>query len=248
MSDIKKKPKVYFFVGPEKTGTTTIFDLLPFKTIPKQKEMYNLSRKCNIKAETNRINAQVNKSNSAYIVEPTYFISKLARQAIRDFSDDYEVHVIHTRRDPIKRMFSHYLHHKSKGRIRHPEETKSKFPEVFESSRYDKYSELWKLSVVNFHVIDIADTTDLSQSLLDIGIEPVDSKFMQSNRRLAPRNIAVARFATKIWQFIISLGINKVIPVKIKEIIKSNVYYGGKKVEISDEERQCLTKVLSNID
>ncbi|SDF99315.1 hypothetical protein SAMN05216571_103323 [Onishia taeanensis] len=248
MNKKHSRPVVYVFIGPEKTGTTTIFDLLPFDQVPLQKEMFNLSRRCDSNAELARIDAQLSVQNVAYIVEPTYFVSDCARQILSEISDRYEVHVIHTRRDPIDRMISHYLHHKAKGRVSDPEGAVASYPEIVGASHYDEHTKLWREVVEHFHVIDVTGGADLSTELTRLGITPSSSGAVQSNLRMAPRNFKLARLASKFWQVMIDLRLNKIVPSRLKNSAKARVYYGGQPVEVSDKERECLIRMLSTID
>lgn len=95
----KSLSKIYVFVGAEKIGTTTIFDLLPFKKLPIQKEMFLLSRRRDPKAEVARIEAQLAAQEAAFIVEPTYFVSTFARETLARLAERYDIRVNHNRRD-----------------------------------------------------------------------------------------------------------------------------------------------------
>lgn len=248
MKQNENPPVVYVFVGPEKTGTTTIFDLLPFDKIPLQKEMFNLSRRYDANAELARIEAQLAVQNVAYIVEPTYFVSDFARHMLARLADRYELHVIHTRRDPVERMVSHYLHHKAKGRVSDPESAVASYPEIVEASHYDEHAALWREVIEHFHVIDVNGGADLTVELTRLGITPASSGAVQSNRRMAPRNIALARLASTLWQVMIDIRLNRIVPAGLKNLAKARVYYGGVPVEVSDKERECLIRMLSTTD
>lgn len=242
-----EKPRVFVFVGPEKTGTTTVFDLLPFAKVPRQKEMFLLSRRHNVQAEIARIEAQLAEQNAAFIVEPTYFVSAFARETLAGLADRYDVKVIHTRRDPVERMVSHYLHHKAKGRVSVPEEAVAVYPEIVHASRYETHAKLWREAVPSFSVIDLADGPDLAAALTALGIAPrASSVALRSNRRLAPRSAGLARVASSIWQGLIALGLNHLVSPGLKNRLKSQLFYGGAPVEASEEERACLIHLLSN--
>lgn len=236
--------KVYFFIGPEKTGTTTIFDMLPFLKPPRQKETFNLSRRNAVNAEWIRIRRQAEDQSQVFIVEPTYFISDTARSAIAEMQSRYEVHVIQTRRDPVSRTVSHYMHHKLKGRVKNPSEAVKAYPEIIEASRYDHYSAKWQAVIQNFHIFDIAEQ-DLRQALKDIGITNVNSTTANSNRQLSPRNIWLSKVSTRIWKSMVTLRLNLLVPRSAKSFLKNIVYYGGKRMTISDQEREYLTRCLS---
>ena len=244
MESNENRSKVFFFIGPEKTGTTTIFDLLPFDRVPAQKEQFNLSRQNNINAELKRIQAQLNVQKEAFIVEPTYFVSSYARNQLSALADYYEIHIVHTRRNPVDRMFSHYLHHKAKGRVTDPESAVEAYPEIVDASRYEKHADLWEGVADYFHIIDVNDSADLSSTLKEIGISPREVGALQSNKRMAPRSITIARFFSKLWQVMIKTKLNRLVPVWMKKLAKDRVYYGGETIKVDNEERKCLMRML----
>lgn len=244
------KPAVHVFVGPEKTGTTTIFDLLPFARVPAQKEMFFLSRRRDTEAEIARIEAQLAVQDAAYVVEPTYFVSDFARDALARLAAHYELQVIHTRRDPVERMVSHYLHHKAKGRVSSPEAAVAAYPEIVEASQYETYSALWRASLPAFSVIEVSGQADLSVALSELGIVPsmAEGATLRSNSRMAPRSVRLARAASALWTGMIALKLNRLVPRGLKNRLKGRVYYGGAPVEVTQEERECLKRMLSTID
>lgn len=249
MLEPSKKPRVFVFVGPEKTGTTTVFDLLPFIRVPRQKEMFLLSRRHDVKAEIDRVECQLAEQGVAFIVEPTYFVSAFARKTLAGLTNRWEIHAIHTRRDPIERMVSHYLHHKARGRVSEPEAAVATFPEIVEASRYEAHAALWREAVAAFSVIDLASGNDLAVALSELGIKPrINSKSLRSNKRLSPRSAGLARIASFLWQGLIVLGLNRLISPGLKSRLKSHIYYRGTPVEASEEERACLIRLLSTTD
>lgn len=247
LSSPSDKPLVYFFVGPEKTGTTTVFDLLPFARVPTQKEQFLLSRKMQLKQEIKRIEEQLALQECAFIVEPTYFISAFAREAVAKLTSHYDIKVIHTRRDPVERTVSHYLHHKSKGRVDAPDSAVVDYPEIIEASRYEAYSALWETVAPCFRVVETTNDTDFAATLEAMGIVPHQrSEVLHSNQRLAPRSAGLARIASSVWDWSIALGLNRLVPPGLKHRLKNSVYYGGAPVSATEEERACLIRLLSN--
>lgn len=244
-----EKPRVYVFIGPEKTGTTTIFDLLPFARVPVQKEMFLLSQKNDVEGEIARIENQLATQEAAFIVEPTYFVSAFARCAFARLSGRYDLKIIHTRRDPVERMISHYLHHKAKGRVLEPEAAVATFPEIVEASRYEAHSTLWQATVPAFSVIDLASRADLAAELTELGISPrLGIEAIRSNQRLAPRSAEFARVTSSLWQGLIAIGFNRLVPPRLRNILKKWIYYGGTPLEATEEERACLIRLFSTTD
>ena len=235
---------VYIFVGPEKTGTTTIFEMLPFAKIPRQKETFNLSRRQDASAERDRIAWQAADQTQVFLVEPTYFTSDFALATIGRMQESYDVHVVHTRRDPVARTLSHYLHHKLKGRVKNPSEAVQAYPEIVTASDYDHHTSKWQAAVCNVHVIDIAQV-DLRQALKDIGIAEIDANVLHANAQLAPRSLWLSKFSTLIWDAMITMRLNLLVPRGVKVFLKNRIYYGGKRIIVTDQEREYLTRCLS---
>jgi len=235
---------VYIFVGPEKTGTTTIFDMLPFASVPRQKETFNLSRCQAVEAERDRIAWQAADQAQVFLVEPTYFTSDFALSTIAKMQESYNVHVVHTRRDPVARTLSHYLHHKLRGRVKNPSEAVQAYPEIVTASAYDHHTTKWQAAVCNVHIIDIAQV-DLRQALKEIGIAIIDADVPRANAQLAPRSLWLSKLSTIIWDAMIALRLNLLVPRGVKRFLKNCIYYGGNRITVTDQEREYLTRCLS---
>lgn len=241
------KQKVIFFVGPEKTGTTTIFDSLPFRYPPRQKEHFNLSRRKDFGAELKRISTQLRLEPVAYIVEPTYFTSEFARTSIASLTGTYDIHVVHCQREPLARSVSHYLHHKSKGRVRSVPKAVKLYPEILEGSFYDIHCTKWAELVPNFHVVNIDEPNAIDSVFLDLGIKKRKNAKSKSNVRLAPRSLSIAASASTLWGVFIRCRLNRFVPNWLKKEVKSVVYYGGNTVSISELEKEQLRKYLATM-
>ena len=79
-----------------------------------------------------------------------------------------------------------------------------------------------------------------------IGINCKNNSEKKSNKKLAPKSILISKYATKIWELLIFFKVNKAIPNKIKQIIKKQIYYGGKTINITEYEKKILCDHLKN--
>lgn len=235
--------KLYIFIGPEKTGTTSIYNMLPFQKADTQKERFYLSKYSDLKSEVNRVNSQ--RQDVAYIVEPTYFYSESALELCSQLKGIYDVYIVHTQRDPLKRSISHYFHHFNKGRVKTIQQAVVLFPEIIDASNYEVYSEQWKRRFDKFYTIDIDDQSkSLEEKLLEVGVDKLLYSELNSNEKLAPRSILLSKWVTKVWEFIIRYKLNKVVPTIVKETSKKIVYYGGRKSTISDQEKEFIKECI----
>lgn len=235
---------VYFFIGPEKTGTTSIFDMLPQNGNVRQKETFNLSRIMSSEKELSRIENIF--SDKVVIVEPSYYTSPFALKIIAEFQEKFNIIVISTHRDVFNRSKSHYLHHKLKGRVKNVDEGIKKYPEIIKASNYEYFDALWGAEIKSYLVWHI-DSSNFSfeEHLNSIGIENT-SVDMVSNTRLAPRFALLSKFATKIWDIMIRFGFNRLVPIYLKTFFKGLLYYGGPRPELTAVELDDISRHLNN--
>jgi hypothetical protein len=118
------------------------------------------------------------------------------------------------------------------------------YPEIVEASLYENHARKWQAVIHNFHVVDIVEV-NLRTALTEIGILNINEDFTNSNDQLAPRNIWLSKISTRIWGWMITLQLNLLVPRGAKSFLKNLVYYGGKRVTVSEKEREYLTRCLS---
>lgn len=235
---------VYFFVGPEKTGTTSIFDMLPQNENVRQKETFYLSHLMSSEKELSRIENTL--ADRVVIVEPSYYASPFALEVIAMFQEKFNIIVISTHRDALKRSISHYLHHKLKGRIKNVDEGIKKYPEIIKASNYEYFDALWEAQIKSYLVWDIDSVNfSLEKHLKSIGIENT-SLDRVSNTRFSPRFILLSKLSTKMWDIMIRFGFNRLVPIYLKNFFKGVVYYGGPRPELTVVELDDISIHLNN--
>lgn len=238
------RKKVFIFVGPQKTGTTSIFELLKFDIGKGEKEQYTLTKAYSAEKEITRIENQ--KQNPAYIVEPSYYSSQTALINCEILSRKYDLHIVHSSRDPLERAKSHYLHHFLRGRVKDIDEAKVKYPEIFESSKYRKYNSLWKNSIKNFHIVDISDSIPLRTQLERLGVT-CTGEALKLNEKVNPRSRFAAKFFSNLSRFVRRLGLEKFVPRHVRVFLRILVMTGGENVELSNEEIARIKECISDI-
>lgn len=238
------KKKVFIFIGPQKTGTTTIFELLKFDVGKGEKEQYTLTKSGSTKKEIMRIENQ--NQNPAYIVEPSYYSSQTALINCEILSKKYDLHIVHSNRDPLERAKSHYLHHFLRGRINNIDDALINYPEIFESSKYRKYNPLWKTSVKNFHTVDINGSIPLRTQLEQLGVKCI-GEASRLNERINPRSRLVAKFFSNLSRLVRILNLEKFVPSYIRVSLRGLVMTGGENIELSNEEIARIKKCILDI-
>ena len=239
-----EKKKVFIFIGPQKTGTTTIFEILKFDVGKGEKEQYTLKKAGSAEKEIRRIENQ--NQNPAYIVEPSYYSSKTALINCEILSKKYDLHIVHSHRDPLERAKSHYLHHFLRGRINNIHEALVKYPEIFESSKYKKYNSLWKNSIKNFHIVDISDPIPLRTQLEQMGVTCIGES-SRLNERINPRSRFIAKVFSTLSRLVRLLNLEKFVPSYLRVTLRGLVMTGGANVELSNEEIARIKKCILDI-
>jgi hypothetical protein len=241
--EVRKVKKVYFFVGPEKTGTTTVFDMLLNMNNVRQKESFNLSRKMSLSNELERI--EKSDDEIVIIIEPSYYTSLFALESIASLQANFNVIVVSTHRDRLNRCISHYLHHKLKGRIKNVKQGFEEFPEIIKASNYEFFDALWSSKIDTFCVWDIDSMNFSFGTHLDsIGIKH-NSPDHRSNPRIAPRSQQLSKYATVIWDAMIGIGLNRLVPNRFKRFLREVIYFGGRHPVVSQAELNDISHYLN---
>jgi len=133
------------FVGPQKTATTWLYEVLkdnPSVSLPKGvKETFYWERRHKTK-DIEWYASHFSGNSLKTEIGPGCFHDKSALEAIAANNKDCKIVV--TLRDPSERAFSHYLHHVRAARVSGDfRESAEAIPEITEGSRYKKYLPLW---------------------------------------------------------------------------------------------------------
>jgi hypothetical protein len=247
--------KLYYFIGPEKTGTTFIYELLnnntPSLLLGTEKENFILSRCNNLKKELKNINSFEGKVLCQ--VEPSYFASPTAINSLETLSKDFEIVVVHSYRDPLERSISHYLHHRNKGRISCLKDIEKKFPEILNSSLYDNFIKKWKTLDIKFLVFPSEFIFENPREFLfQIGLKdfcPSDILYPGIvNERFRPKNLLIAKVLTKISDLFRAINFNYLHKTKLKKILKNIAFRGGKERGLNEVEKRFIMSSLKNLE
>ena len=122
---MEKKKTIFFCIGAQKAGTTTLHDILSQNkqiALPKDKEthffslasLYNPNEQDYLKKYFN--SKQLKHAQIVGEIDPSYsYFHDTEKRIFNTFSKNYNVKFIFILRDPVKRAYSHYLMSKSRG-------------------------------------------------------------------------------------------------------------------------------------
>tara|TARA_Y100001954_G_scaffold238406_1_gene305861 strand:- start:2097 stop:2936 length:840 start_codon:yes stop_codon:yes gene_type:complete len=253
------KHKLILFLGPEKTGSTSIYEFFSksfsIKTSRKTKELYFWD-----KYFFNGFDWYISKfngpSNTNYIdFSPTYFRSTEACNRIIS-SEIEDLTTVITLRHPINRAYSHYLH-----LLKYGLEDKS-FIECLEddnelkasSSYKEKLTEWSKVSkdskkcfILIFEDI-IGNTSFIKQFAMDalkldpVGEKPIELKKL--NKASVPKYPKLARFSSQLSTSLRYIGLHEIVNIAKELNLDSFTYSGNIVPRITEEEKDIASKIL----
>ena len=258
MSNIKTH--YFFFVGPPKTGTTWIYEVL------KNVKEINLSKKTK---ELEFFNKNYHKGFPWYQkafhstgtktcdISTSYFTSDKAPLRIKKYVPNAKI--IITIRNPYKRLISHYKHNIRFG-ILDPmpiKEAIKKQPGLIQNSLYFKYIKNWitifgqeNVLILPLELLSSNQSDYINQIslFLNISVDPLAYKNLDRiNYSSQPRSYMLAKVIRKIRKKINLLGMHKLITIAKKTGLKKLIYEGGKDIVI-DESVLSEVKDLFNAD
>ena len=235
----------YFFVGPQKTGTTWIYEVL--KTLPiinlsnqtKELEFFNKNFENGISWYHDAF--QSNESKLCDI-STSYFTSKNAWSRIKKYNSDAKIIV--TIRDPVKRLVSHYKHNIRFGIIKKIPINKAliKYPDLIENSLYAKYLKIWirefgRENVLILPLELLSKDPDSFLKMLEtfLGIK-IDLNIAQPKNKInyagQPKSYFLAKASRIIRRRINALGFHGIVKAAKKLGLKKLIYEGGREIVI----------------
>jgi hypothetical protein len=250
----------YFFVGPPKTGTTWIYEVL--KTVKeinlskqtKELEFFNKNYHKGFPWYQNAFHRTGTKTCD---ISTSYFTSDKASSRIKKF--DPNAKIIITIRDPYKRLISHYKHNIRFG-ILDPipiKEAIKKQPGLIHNSLYSKYIRNWveifgreNVLILPIELLTTNQSDYIHQinSFLSISIDPgAYNNLDRINYSSQPRSYLLAKSMRKLRKKLNMLGMYKLISIAKKTGLKKLIYEGGKDIEI-DESVYAEVKDLFDAD
>jgi hypothetical protein len=240
--------KYFLFVGPQKTASTWIYDILNknsmLKFPKKTKETFFWDRFYDRGLEW-YLEHFDDSDKIISEVGPTYFSSEETIERVYKYNKNTKV--IITLRDPANRAFSMYLHHLKKGRYNVPFwEAVKLYPEIIESSHYKKYINMWSSQFGNKNIIIIlqeeikTDSLDVVTNLCEFLGIPIEynQKMLnrKSNEASMPKYIFLAGIFTKISLFIRKLGLYSIVNFANNIGIKKLIYSSNKQIPKLDKQ------------
>lgn len=236
-------PKV-LFVGPQRTGTTWIYEYLRTRgdiLLPKGvKETWFFSHFFEKGVSWYASHFKPRKAFSCVAeIDPTLFAHPEAPKRVYQVLGS-DVTIICTLRDPVKRSISHYLHARRYGWTNKSlEEAIYELPSIIDESRYAKHLTRW-MSVFGRERIFVLFQEELAQSpenfvanlcdIMRIPYVPIPDRLEKKvNEAVMPRYLAPIRLAHLIvrplrsrqlyWvmKFAKNLGLNKALWRSLRE-------------------------------
>lgn len=252
-------PKV-LFVGPQRTGTTWIYEYLRFRgdiLLPKGvKETWFFSHYFDKGVDWYASHFRPRKHFSCVVeVDRTLFSHPEAPKRVYE-TLGLDVTIICTLRDPIKRSISHYLHAKHYGWTNKSlEEAIYELPSIIDESRYTKHLNRW-ISVFGSKRVHIVFQEDLAQDpdafvsklceIMRIPFIAIPSRLMtRVNKAMAPRYLPLVRLGYRAVRPLRSRQLYWLIKF-FKNLGLSRVLYSplSQKDFSSKEAQQILVKEL----
>ena len=243
----KNKLVEYFFVGPPKTGTTWIYEVLHtiedvnVSNQTKELEFFNKNFKKGLRWYHNSF---YKTGAITCDISPSYFTSDKALMRIKEYNPSAKI--IITIRDPSKRLISHYKHNIRFGIIRKIpfEEAIKTHPSLVENSLYAKYLRNWVQVYGRENVLilplellseDPMEYLTMLGTFLNIRIDIYKSKVKNRvNYASQPRSYFLARSARILRKKINDLGFHGLVRRAKKMGLKKFIYEGGKDVDIAE--------------
>jgi hypothetical protein len=255
----KTNPVDYFFVGPPKTGTTWIYEVLTnineinLSNHTKELEFFNK----NYERGFLWYHESFHKQGALTCdISPSYYISEKARTRIKEYNP--RAKIIITIRNPVKRLISHYKHNIRFGILKKVsmEQALKIQPDLVENSMYAKYIKRWikEFGSENVLVLPLEILTKDARSYVEILAEFLGVQINFDNIRVynkvnyssQPRNYFLARSARIIRKKINDLGFHRIVKMAKKFGLKKVIFEGGQEIEIDENKVENLKSLFTS--
>jgi len=249
----------FFFVGPPKTGTTFIYEMLSklsevsVSQQTKELDFFNKNFKRGIKwyhdsfDYTRKIICDISTS---------YFTSELARVRIKEYNPAAKI--IITIRNPLNRLISHYKHNIRFGIIdRIPIKDAIKFhPNMVENSMYAKYIHEWILDfgeenvmILPLELLKVKPDKFINQleEFMGISLETVSGQVSEKiNYASQPRSYTLARYVRILRREFNNLGMHFIVRFFKKLGLKKILYEGGENIMVEKLDQEDLKHLFKS--
>ncbi len=238
----------FLFIGPDKTGSSWIFEYLnahPQCFVPKAKDIYFFDREYHrgISWYKEFFNAAGPEHRAIGELSHDYILSNEVADRIR--SDLPNVKLVSVIRNPVERAFSHYLYLKRSGMTTADfSEAIETFPEIIENSRYSvllpRYIERFPKSQLCFLFFEDLRTRPqfFADQIADfLGVDRTDAQGIGIVRPASrARSIKVARLMKSGAKIARRIGLQNLVGVLKHSSVGRFLY-----VPIGDSDRQMMT-------
>jgi LPS sulfotransferase NodH len=253
-----------FVVGAQKCGTTWLHDYLESRgdiCLPKGvKETFYFDRyfdKGNAWYESHFSPCEDMLCRMVLEIAPSYFSNHNAQKRLPSYAPGAKIIVMV--RDPVARAWSHYLHLKRYGYTNKPLlEAVQDFPEIIESSLYEKHIDIWKnafgeKSVLVFSFEELVrDPVSFVNHFCDaVGIprnDKLESITRKSNEASASRNFYLAKVVNMVADYCrqrkLYFVVNFLKKIGLKKLVFGCGGAGKKKEMLSPRERRWLASII----
>ena len=136
--------------------------------------------------------------------------------------EKYQIVLIHSTRDTLKRSVSHYLHQKSKGRCVNLADCIEKFPEIITESDYGTFKRRWLASDCKFLEIDVVSPTAIT-TLQETGLNI--HRIGTSNVRYRPMFPRIMGFLVWLREGWMGKILMRILPERILRAVKKKRFW-----------------------
>lgn len=243
----------FFFVGPPKTGTTLIYEMLnklsevSVSQQTKELEFFNKHFKRGTKWYQDSFDI---KRKIKCDISTSYFTSELARKRIKEYNPVAKI--IITIRNPVDRLVSHYKHNIRFGIIEKIpiREALMLHSNMVENSKYAKYIREWiqdfgeeNVMILPLELLKDKREEFISQleGYLDVSFDSVSDLLSEKvNYASQPKSITLARYVRIMRRELNNLGMHSIVRFFKKIGLKKIIYEGGENIKIEKLEQENL--------
>jgi len=241
----------FFFVGPPKTGTTWIYEILCsvseicLSRQTKELEFFNKHFDRGI----SWYHHSFEYSGKKYCdISTSYFTSELARKRIKEYNQNAKI--IITIRNPVSRLISHYKHNLRFGIINKIpiQEAITRHPGMIENSLYSKYIKEWikdfgreNVMILPLELLNLDPNRYLYllEGYLDISINRNEHQFTEKvNYASQPKSYFLAKWVRIIRKELNNRGLHFMVKSLKKLGLKRLIYEGGKNIKIEEQDQE----------
>ena len=249
-------------VGPQKTASTWLYNILSLSDeycFPRAvKETFFWDKRFENGQKWYYSHFKCRPATLYAEIGPSYFHSLNAIERLKGHNPDLKVIV--TLREPVARTYSHFMHHRMRGRVQtNFWQAVNAYPEIIEASHYSKYLPIW-LQAFGVENVLILMQDNISSNPLGVishlnnflGIA-LESKHMDIlrpvNTGTLPRMSSLAKAATMSADWMRKHRLYSIINMAKTIGMKKLIYSGRDRNDLdvfTDQDKKSLKKILAD--